>query len=620
MAVYYVSTTGVGGNSGTSEGSPWNFSTAISTAVAGDTVHVKTGNYGSLSLNFSTSGTSGNLIRFIGYKTTIGDIVSTTSPTRTYLQDVDSTELPLLTGSNRASGTAINISGDYVHVENIQITTYSLAVNITGVYVVCKNVITTELGSTGSGIYNGFGFRTYGDNFLLDACSVKRANGEGFNTKGGSFGNINNSYTFSDSLVNGMDYHFLMSGGSTGNVVDNCTAQRTSGSDHKGHGFDMKDIATFNTYQNSTLIFTQAEANFSGVHDNTWQNISIYGEGTGSGDWSGRIFIANGAHDNLFKNIYIQDNFVGVVISDYDDGFVGAGGDRDLDEGGHNNTFENIVVNNVSRFIESQGGNVSPSDGNTFKNITLYNVAYIAVIGDTFTNVSFINCGVHTLTTGGIVTTGSGSITYATSTNNKYYNTTETLPAGWASSADPTFVDTALEAVGFKLQTGSPWIDAGSALGSVLDFEDNSVVTTRDVGAFEFGGVGGDVTAPSVVTLVASELTENTFKVTWTLDEGSKGSIEYGTTSGVYTEETTAELTFITTHIQTVGGNNAPLLAAGTTYFYRVKTEDATGNLGTGSEQSITTLGVGQYTLSNKGAKLGGSNSGKIFLGAVKIG
>ena len=107
-----------------------------------------------------------------------------------------------------------------------------------------------------------------------------------------------------------------------------------------------------------------------------------------------------------------------------------------------------------------------------------------------------------------------------------------------------------------------------------------------------------DTTAPTTTSVEISNITETTFYVRWYIDEGSQGSIQYGTSTGVYTEETTKELSYPLTHGQTVGNNNAPALTPGTTYYWRTVNRDIHGNIGYSDEQTTTTLGVGANVIS----------------------
>lgn len=110
----------------------------------------------------------------------------------------------------------------------------------------------------------------------------------------------------------------------------------------------------------------------------------------------------------------------------------------------------------------------------------------------------------------------------------------------------------------------------------------------------------GDTTPPVILSQTTEQLTETGFKLRWTLDEGSKGWIVFGTTSDTtapytYSDETAHENTYPLTHAQgpNYSPNQATSLSPGTTYYYRFYVEDVHGNSGYSSEYSITTLGAG---------------------------
>lgn len=92
-----------------------------------------------------------------------------------------------------------------------------------------------------------------------------------------------------------------------------------------------------------------------------------------------------------------------------------------------------------------------------------------------------------------------------------------------------------------------------------------------------------DTTAPTVTSISAINVTENSFDVRWTLDEAGTGQVEYGLTTG-YGSTTTLDSTLKATHTQTVSG-----LQPDTLYYFRVTGQDAAANVYTGSQQSTTT-------------------------------
>ena len=116
--------------------------------------------------------------------------------------------------------------------------------------------------------------------------------------------------------------------------------------------------------------------------------------------FSSCIAVKNGARDNEFRNFKIYDTRYAINFVDFDDGFVGSGGDRDLNKGGDNNSFSNIYVdgaNNVLVFSSKEIGLGATSNNNKFYNSTFKNVRSVPFIssqttsGTSFSNCSFTN-------------------------------------------------------------------------------------------------------------------------------------------------------------------------------------------------------------------------------------
>ncbi len=100
-----------------------------------------------------------------------------------------------------------------------------------------------------------------------------------------------------------------------------------------------------------------------------------------------------------------------------------------------------------------------------------------------------------------------------------------------------------------------------------------------------------DKLPPVFTNITVTDITSTSFKVDWSLDEGSKGYIRFGTSQGVYVGSTNIEDDFLTRHIQPVGGNNPFPLNPETTYYWQIYVEDQYGNTGFSDERSTTTLG-----------------------------
>ncbi|GGW51748.1 hypothetical protein GCM10007383_38910 [Arenibacter certesii] len=391
--IYYVTTSGKSSNSGDSEDNAWNIQHAFSTAKAGDIVYIKAGNYGSLELSTKNSGTSDKPIKFIGYTSNAGDLVSQEGSTFKYGDKLDASKMPILIGT--LEKTAINLQNNYVQIENFQITKYKMAITSKGQHVVIRNVIATELGKqTEYSAYDGWGIIIYGENSLLENSFVLNATAEAIKLYGANNSRVNHCEVRADNPSNPTDYYFLITGATKNSIIENSHAERTQGLKHGGHGFDMKDQAEYNTFKNCTAVYTSFELNFSGVRYNTIQNCSIYGASTEPKDWHANLVIFNGANNNLIKDMYIQDTWSAISWGDYDDGYVGPNGDRDEVSCGYDNTFERITVRNTNRILNVGGGTeyTAAAKRNTFINCDFSDFGSVAVTYYPTEGIKFKNC------------------------------------------------------------------------------------------------------------------------------------------------------------------------------------------------------------------------------------
>lgn len=91
-----------------------------------------------------------------------------------------------------------------------------------------------------------------------------------------------------------------------------------------------------------------------------------------------------------------------------------------------------------------------------------------------------------------------------------------------------------------------------------------------------------DTTPPQVSDITASMTGSDTAIITWTTDEFATSTVPYGTQPGVY-PQTVSDPLFTKQHRITLTG-----LMSGTTYYYRVRSTDRSGNTITSSEHSFT--------------------------------
>lgn len=394
---YYVTTSGSASNNGKTETSAWSLEHAFSAAESGDIIYIKAGNYGNKQVILYQSGNSGNPIKFIGYTGTPGDLVTNQGSSFTYGQSINPNKMPLLSGASNTQGTAIDLNGSYIELHNIQITNYKAGVFSKGKNVLLKNIINTNNGTQSSNSQqDGKGFQIYGDYTIVEDCFVLNSNSEGINFKGASNGKIHYSSVYSDNIANPTGYYILMSNGAKNNVVEHCKIYRNKNANiHKGHGYVLKDQATNNTIRNSIAYDLGIEVNFSGVYSNTFDSIDISGSYfSDNSEHSSNIRVLNGAHDNIFKNINVQDALQVIGFVDLDDGYVGSGDDRDEVEGGHNNKFINITSSKTQSIIiaTSTSGASAFSNNNEFTNCSFSDVRGVPFVSyQDMNNTQFIN-------------------------------------------------------------------------------------------------------------------------------------------------------------------------------------------------------------------------------------
>ena len=97
-----------------------------------------------------------------------------------------------------------------------------------------------------------------------------------------------------------------------------------------------------------------------------------------------------------------------------------------------------------------------------------------------------------------------------------------------------------------------------------------------------------DTTPPVISNVLSGNITASSAVITWTTDEASNSTVEYGLTTSY--GSTASNATNVTSHSITL--NN---LSANTLYHYRVKSTDAAGNTATSPDHSFQTGGSSAY-------------------------
>jgi peptidoglycan/xylan/chitin deacetylase (PgdA/CDA1 family) len=99
-----------------------------------------------------------------------------------------------------------------------------------------------------------------------------------------------------------------------------------------------------------------------------------------------------------------------------------------------------------------------------------------------------------------------------------------------------------------------------------------------------FTTVRRDVTPPAISNVAASNVTQNSAKITWKTDEPATSQVEYGLTSG-YGSSSPADANLVTSHSVVLNG-----LASGTKYHFSVQSKDASGNEAISGDATFTTV------------------------------
>src|SRR5262249_20443314 len=117
----------------------------------------------------------------------------------------------------------------------------------------------------------------------------------------------------------------------------------------------------------------------------------------------------------------------------------------------------------------------------------------------------------------------------------------------------------------------------------------------------------GDTTPPVISQVTSSNITANGAAITWTTNEASDSTVQYGTTTSYGSVVSSSTLT--AAHSLSLTG-----LAASTSYHFRVRSKDAAGNTATSPDSTFTTTPAAHTT---PPVKSGGASSNVSTTGAT---
>ncbi|MBZ5538784.1 MAG: fibronectin type III domain-containing protein [Acidobacteriia bacterium] len=147
----------------------------------------------------------------------------------------------------------------------------------------------------------------------------------------------------------------------------------------------------------------------------------------------------------------------------------------------------------------------------------------------------------------------------------------------------------------YHLKAGSAAIDKGRASLAAAaapggDLEGNSRPQGNgyDVGSYESPVRPADITPPTISGITVPSITTSSATINWTTDEPSDSQVEYGTTTS-YGNFSTLSSSLVSNHSVVLSG-----LSAATTYYFRVRSRDGSGNLALSTGFSLTTQVVAQ--------------------------
>jgi len=487
--VYYVSTSGNDGNTGTSEAQAWRTITYAasnaSTVQAGDVVYVKAGNYGHENIVFETNGTESLPVLFAGYQNTPGD---TPDLNHSFGDPLDAAIMPLFDGGNRATGgTTFDFENiNHITLKNIQITNYNIAVYGYGSSNLnFDNIITTSLGDVNNG-YDGKGFSLSHDNSGLEGnynivnnCFVENAAAEGYSFAG-NYNVISNSSVYCNENTGNaaMDYYIVFEGDY--NQISDCYAERIGMLDHDGHGIQFKGDCEYNFVKDCTAknLGSGFGVRYRGAKFNTFENCKSY-------DLYG-FEVRDGASNNIFRNCEAINNYSSVLFYD-------TGEDDGAQYAGRNNVFENCIFRdtkeNVIDFFYWDLESIC--DNNTFENCVIDVGNYLFNCDRSNQDNKLVNC-IVTNVQNYSRTAYQQDDSYTLNViieNTDFYNNGFAAPGGTnIFTFDPKYVDIVNN--DYHLQATSPCINTGStadAPDADKDGVPRPLLDEADIGAYEVG-------------------------------------------------------------------------------------------------------------------------------------
>lgn len=364
-SVRYVTTTASGSADGTTEGNAWTIEQAISGASAGMTIYVKAGLYSSKQLDFRKVGTVDNPIKWIGYKTTTGDITSNYWDFDIAWSD---TEMPTLTGTTSTAYTYMFRFRDseYVIMKNFQFRNGSKGIDNFGFCrnVVVENINTTDMGSTSyEGVGVTFSNTTYSSTNLhhirVKNSVLTNAGSHNLYIMGAGFNLVDNVKTYSDfpSTPLHTDYHIAIAGDN--NIVRNSYAESIQATISSIHGIGLRNStfpsSEYNLIEGCEAVNVEEGFYFRniGAANSVVKNCSFRNNASGTDKLErGGVSFYGCGNNNTVENLFVDDAGYGITFRDD----VGDSGDDGIRSVGTGHVLKNVIVKNSTYALHFTGG------------------------------------------------------------------------------------------------------------------------------------------------------------------------------------------------------------------------------------------------------------------------
>ncbi|MDD5688276.1 MAG: carbohydrate-binding protein [Elusimicrobia bacterium] len=466
-ATYYVATTGNDGNPGT-EASPWRtIQKGASTAVAGDTVYIKTGTYTG-QVDVKNSGSAGKYITFSAY------------PGNTVTIDGSGVDFT----NNRDGGIFQIWDKSYIKVNGLRIIHSGYA----GLYA-----------NKSGGGQNAPSYIEFTNNYIEDtwASAILIMGGMAANGYGQGV-IISGNTVYNGHNQNPTQNHEVISvGGGQNNfdIFNNYISYSFGGV------FDSKDGVSNGKIHDNTITNCDYSGIYIDAYNNGARNIQVYNnkifnQRNAGTDCNG-INVASEQPGGVLDGVYIYNNLI------YNNPGTALRLTRDSQGTVKNVTFENNTIYNNGIGNSDRGG--------------IY-LEYTPATGIIIRNNIFANNNSFQI---------RSDVAGATITNNVVYGTQPYGSGSNVITSNPLFISTSIP--DFHLQATSPAIDKGSSASFVPSVD--YAGTTRpqgagyDIGAYEYGS-----TVSPAITVTApnggeSWAVNSNQTVTWT-SAGTVGNVK----------------------------------------------------------------------------------------------